>query len=68
MRTKLGTALDIFILLVGPWIIYSRILDISTNGVSAYPMISIAIVTLAVIFSVYNLYGLYVQKQQNNKK
>lgn len=68
MRTKLGTALDIFILLIGPWIIYSRIMDISANGVSFYPMISIAIVTLAVVFSVYNLYSLYVNKQQNNKK
>lgn len=68
MRTKLGTALDIFILLVGPWILYSRILDISENGVSVYPMISIAIVTLAVIFSIYNLYTLYTSKQQSNRK
>ncbi|RNF40457.1 hypothetical protein [Planococcus salinus] len=68
MRTKLGTALDIFILLIGPWIIYTRILDISANGVSVYPVISIAIVALAVVFSIYNLYQLYADKQRKNQR
>lgn len=68
MRTKLGTALDIFILVVGPWIIYTRIIEVINNGASVYPIISIAIVTLAVIFAIYNLYLLFASKQQDNSK
>lgn len=68
MRTKLGTALDIFILVIGPWIVYSRIIEMMQNGVSVYPMISVVIVTVAVIFSIYNLYLLAVRRQQNNMK
>ncbi|ANU13238.1 hypothetical protein B481_3419 [Planococcus halocryophilus Or1] len=68
MRTKLGTALDIFILVIGPWIVYTRINEMMQNGVSVYPMISVVIVTIAVIFSIYNLYLLFGRKQQNNMK
>lgn len=68
MRTKLGTALDIFILLVGPWIVYTRILEMIKDGVSVYPMVSVVIVTVAVIFSIYNLYLLVVRKQQERLK
>ena len=68
MRTKLGTALDIFILVIGPWIVYTRILQMTQNGVSVYPMISVLIVTVAVIFSIYNLYLLVARKQQDNTK
>lgn len=68
MRTKLGTALDIFILLVGPWIVYTRILEMIKDGVSIYPMVSVVIVTVAVIFSIYNLYLLVVRKQQERLK
>ncbi|ALS78558.1 MULTISPECIES: hypothetical protein [Planococcus] len=68
MRTKLGTALDIFILVIGPWIVYSRIIEMMQSGVSVYPMISVVIVTVAVIFSIYNLYLLAVRRQQNNMK
>ncbi|WP_203332827.1 hypothetical protein [Planococcus beigongshangi] len=68
MRTKLGTALDIFILVIGPWIIYTRIIQIMESGPSAYPIISIIIVTLAVIFSIYNLYALYNNKQQDSMR
>ncbi|WP_223632541.1 hypothetical protein [Planococcus sp. 4-30] len=68
MRTKLGTALDIFILVIGPWIVYTRIVEMMQNGVSVYPMVSVVIVTVAVIFSIYNLYLLVVRKQQDNTK
>lgn len=68
MRSKLGTALDIFILVVGPWIIYTRIIEVINNGASVYPILSIAIVSLAVVFSIYNLYLLYAAKQQDNRK
>lgn len=68
MRSKLGTALDIFILVVGPWIVYTRILEVMENGASVYPVLSIVIVSLAVVFSIYNLYVLYTSKQQNDKK
>ncbi|ANU28205.1 hypothetical protein [Planococcus versutus] len=68
MRTKLGTALDIFILLVGPWIVYTRILEMGKDGVSIYPMISVVIVTVAVVFSIYNLYLLVTRKQQDRMK
>ena len=68
MRTKLGTALDIFILVIGTWIVYTRIMDMMQNGVSVYPVVSVVIVTVAVIFSVYNLYLLVARKQQSNTK
>ncbi|WKA57173.1 hypothetical protein QWY16_11740 [Planococcus shenhongbingii] len=68
MKSKLGTVLDIFILLVGPWIIYTRVLEIMENGASIYPVISIIIITLAVLFSVYNLYLAISAKQQGNTK
>ena len=68
MRTKLGTALDIFILVIGPWIVYTRIIEMMQNGTSVYPMISVLIVTVAVIFSIYNLYLLVVRKQQDNTR
>lgn len=68
MRTKLGTALDIFILVIGPWIIYTRIVEIMQNGASVYPVVSVVIVTVALIFSVYNLYLLVARKQQDNTK
>ncbi|WP_033542452.1 hypothetical protein [Planococcus sp. CAU13] len=68
MRTKLGTALDIFILVIGPWIIYTRVLEIMERGPAVYPIISIVIVTLAVIFAIYNLYMLFSGKQQDNAK
>lgn len=66
MKFRLGTALDIFILLIGPWILYTRVIEILENGVSAYPVISIIIVTLAVVFSVANLYKAITERQQNN--
>lgn len=68
MRTKLGTALDIFILVIGPWIIYTRIIEITESGPAVYPIISIVIVTLAVIFAIYNLYLLFNGKQQDNSR
>ncbi|MDN7243993.1 hypothetical protein [Planococcus shenhongbingii] len=68
MKSKLGTVLDIFILLVGPWIIYTRVLEILENGASIYPVISIIIITLAVLFSVYNLYLAISARQQGNTK
>lgn len=68
MRTKLGTALDIFILVIGPWIIYTRVIEIMETGPAVYPIISIVIVTLAVIFAIYNLYLLFSGKQQDNSK
>ncbi|MGK7378198.1 hypothetical protein ACSFXN_10220 [Planococcus sp. 1R117A] len=68
MKSKLGTVLDIFILLVGPWIIYTRVLEIMENGASIYPVISIIIITLAVLFSVYNLYLAISARQQGNTK
>lgn len=68
MRTKLGTALDIFILVIGPWIIFTRIGDIINNGPSVYPVISIVIVTVAVIFAIYNLYMLFSGNQQKNQR
>lgn len=55
MRSKLGTALDIFIILIGPFIIYARIMDISREGASLYPLLSIAIVGIALGFAVFNL-------------
>lgn len=68
MRTKLGTALDIFILVIGPWIIYTRIIEVMENGPAVYPIISIVIVTLAVAFAIFNLYQLFSGKQQNNTR
>lgn len=68
MRTKLGIALDIFILVIGPWIIYTRVVEIMQNGASVYPVVSVVIVTIALIVSVYNLYLLVSRKQQNNTK
>lgn len=68
MRTKLGTALDIFILVIGPWIIYTRTVEIMDSGPAVYPIISIVIVSFAVIFAVYNLYLLFNGKQQDNSK
>lgn len=68
MRTKFGTALDIFILVIGPWIIYTRVVEIMQNGVSVYPMISLAIVTVALIVSIYNLYSLVTRNQRDNTK
>lgn len=66
MKFNLGTALDIFILLIGPWILYTRVLEILENGVSAYPIISIIIVTLALVFSVANLYKAITDRQRKN--
>lgn len=68
MRTKLGTALDIFILIIGPWIIYARIIDIINNGPSVYPVISILIVTIAVILSIYNVYKVFSRNQQKDQR
>ena len=68
MRTKLGTALDIFILIIGPWIIYARIIDILNNGASVYPVISIVIVTIAVILSIYNVYKVFSGNQQKDQR
>ena len=68
MRSKLGTALDIFILLIGPWIIYTRVVDILNNGVSVYPLLSVIIVSLAVIFAVYNLYVFFLVKPQDDQR
>ncbi|HSI67398.1 MAG TPA: hypothetical protein VK947_08290 [Planococcus sp. (in: firmicutes)] len=68
MRSKLGTALDIFILLIGPWIIYTRVVDIMNNGVSVYPLLSVIIVSLAVIFAIYNLYIYFMVKPQDDNK
>lgn len=68
MRTKLGTVLDIFILVIGPWIIYTRINEIMDSGPAFYPIISIVIVTLAVIFALFNLYMLFSGKQQNSPR
>lgn len=68
MRTKLGTALDIFILIIGPWIIYTRFLEIINNGPTVYPIISLLIVTAAVLLSIFNLYKLYNSKQQDRMK
>lgn len=68
MRTKLGTALDIFILVIGPWIIYTRVVEIMQNGASVYPVVSVVIVTIALIISIYNLYLLVARRQQNNTK
>lgn len=65
MRTKFGTALDIFILIIGPWILYSRTVEILDNGVSVYPIISLIVVTLAVVLSVYNLYTLFSSRNNN---
>ncbi|MGI2327003.1 hypothetical protein [Planococcus sp. YIM B11945] len=65
MRTKFGTALDIFILIIGPWIIYTRVLEVLNNGMSVYPAISIVIVTLAVVLSIYNLYTLVASRKSN---
>lgn len=68
MRTKLGTALDIFILIIGPWIIYTRVIEIMENGPAVYPIISIVIVTLAVVFAIFNLYQLFSGRQQHTPK
>ncbi|PSL41917.1 hypothetical protein B0H99_101163 [Planomicrobium soli] len=65
MRTKFGTALDIFILIIGPWILYTRVVEILNNGVSVYPVISLIIVTLAVVLSAYNLYTLFSSRNNN---
>ncbi|TWT28369.1 hypothetical protein [Planomicrobium sp. CPCC 101110] len=66
MRTKLGTALDIFILIIGPLILYTRAVEIINNGISVYPVISLIVVGLAVGLSVYNLYTLF--SSRNNKQ
>lgn len=68
MRSKIGIVLDVFILLVGPWILYTRIIEIMENGVSVYPVISIIIISLAVAFSIYNLYLVLSARQQRNPK
>lgn len=68
MRSKLGTALDIFILLIGPIIIYSRIADISRDGVSLYPLLSIIIIGIALAFAVYNLYHIVKAKQTDQQR
>ncbi|TWT01007.1 hypothetical protein [Planomicrobium sp. CPCC 101079] len=65
MRTKFGTALDIFILIIGPWILYTRVVEIFNNGISVYPVISLIVVSLAVALSVYNLYMLYSSRTKN---
>lgn len=68
MNSKLGTVLDIIILLIGPWILYTRLREIIDNGASLYPVISIIIITLAVVFAIYNLYNVISARQQNNSK
>lgn len=68
MRSKIGIILDIFILLIGPWILYTRVIEIMDNGASVYPIISIAIISLAVIFSIYNIYLVLSSKQQQPPK
>ncbi len=68
MRSKIGTVLDIFILVIGPWILYTRITDIMEHGVSVYPVISIIIISLAIVFSIYNLYLVLSARQQGNPK
>lgn len=68
MRSKIGIILDIFILLIGPWILYTRVIEIMENGASVYPIISIVIISLAVIFSIYNIYLVLSSKQQQTPK
>lgn len=68
MRSKIGIILDIFILLIGPWILYTRVIEIMNNGASVYPIISIVIISLAVIFSIYNIYLVLSSKQQQPPK
>ncbi|HSP22449.1 MAG TPA: hypothetical protein VLQ20_08965 [Planococcus sp. (in: firmicutes)] len=68
MRSKIGTVLDIFILVIGPWILYTRIIEIMEHGVSVYPVISIIIISLAVVFSIYNLYLALSARQQRTPK
>ena len=68
MRSKIGIVLDIFILVIGPWILYTRIIEIMERGVSVYPVISIIIISLAVVFSIYNLYLVLSARQQRNLK
>ena len=68
MSSKIGTALDIFIIVIGPWILYTRVIEIMDNGVSAYPVISIIIITLALVFAIYNLYLAFTKRQQQNEK
>ena len=68
MNSKLGTVLDIIILLIRPWILYTRVLEIAENGASLYPVLSIIIITLAVAFSIYNLYIAISTRQQGNSK
>ncbi|MGM0897378.1 MAG: hypothetical protein ACQEV0_05750 [Bacillota bacterium] len=68
MRSKLGTALDIFILLIGPFIIYARIVDISREGVSLYPLLSIVIVGIALGFAVYNLIHILKTMQSDRQQ
>ncbi|MBB5178631.1 putative membrane-anchored protein [Planomicrobium koreense] len=68
MRSKIGIVLDIFILVIGPWILYTRIIEIMERGVSVYPVISIIIISLAIAFSIYNLYLALSSRQQRNPK
>lgn len=68
MRSKIGIILDIFILLIGPWILYTRVIEIMNNGASVYPIISIAIISLAVLFSIYNIYLVLSSKQHQPPK
>lgn len=68
MSSKIGTALDVFILVIGPWILYTRVIEIMDNGFSAYPVISIVIILLALVFAVYNLYLAFTKRQQRNEK
>lgn len=68
MRSKLGTALDIFIILIGPFIIYARIVDIMQNGVSLYPLLSVIIVGLALAFAVFNLIQLLKERQNSTPR
>lgn len=68
MRSKIGIVLDIFILIIGPWILYTRVIEIMEQGVSVYPVVSIVIISLAVVFSIYNLYLVLSAGQQRTPK
>ncbi|MTD29747.1 hypothetical protein [Planomicrobium sp. YIM 101495] len=65
MRSKVGTALDIFIVVIAPIILIGRVREISENGFSTYPVISIVIVTLALVFTLYNLYNTFKNRSAN---
>lgn len=68
MRSKLGTALDIFIILIGPIIIYSRVTDIMRDGVSLYPLLSIIIIGVALAFAIFNLLNILKSRQNDQQR